>query len=133
MDLSNLKPKSDTVEVLLKHPGNGEQLMTSKGAEMSITVHAPHSKEYKKVQYEQQNARLKKMQSSGKAMSLDAAEIAEARLHLLAGITVAWDITLDGKCPKLAKDAAYKVYEDLFWVADQVEEALDNYLAFPEG
>lgn len=132
MDLSNLKPKSDTVEVLLKHPGNGEQLMTPKGVEMSVTVHAPHSKEYKKALYEQQNARLKKVQS-GKSDALDAADLAEARLRLLAEVTASWEITLDGKCPKLTKETAYKIYEDIFWIPSQIEEALDNYLDFPEG
>jgi hypothetical protein len=46
MDLMDLKPKSDTIEVILKHPNTLEPLTNDDGSEMTVTVHAQHSKEY---------------------------------------------------------------------------------------
>ncbi len=60
MDLKNLTPTSDTIEVILVHPNTLEPLMNegTKKREMSITLHAPHSKEYKKLVHEQTDKRL---------------------------------------------------------------------------
>ncbi len=63
MDLMNLKPTSDTVEVKLVHPNTGDQLKNDDKTDMTITVYASHSKEYKSAMHEQTNKRLKAMQS----------------------------------------------------------------------
>jgi len=44
MDLMNLKPTSDTVEVKLVHPNTGDQLKNDDKTDMTITVYASHSK-----------------------------------------------------------------------------------------
>ena len=63
MDLKNLTPASDTIEVILVHPNTLEPLMNEgSDNEMSITLYAPHSKEYKKLVHEQTDKRLASIQ-----------------------------------------------------------------------
>jgi hypothetical protein len=63
MDLKNLTPASDTIEVILVHPNTLEPLMNEgSDNEMSITLYAPHSKEYKKLVHEQTDKRIAAMQ-----------------------------------------------------------------------
>lgn len=132
MDLSSLKPKSNVIEVILKHPGNGDTLVKPDGTEQSITVYAPHSKEYKKALYAQQNERLKKAQAGNK-VEIDAEEIADIRIQLLADVTKSWDILIDGKCPKLTPAKARSLYEEIFWIPGQIEEEIEGYLGFMMG
>ena len=47
MDLKNLTPTSDTVDVTIVHPTTLEPLTNDDKSEMTITMYAPHSKEYK--------------------------------------------------------------------------------------
>ena len=51
MDLKDFAPKSDEVEVLVKHPKNGEPLTNKDGSNMVVVLHAPHSKAYKEAMY----------------------------------------------------------------------------------
>ena len=123
MDLMNLKPTSDTVEVLLVHPSTLESLTNQDGSEMSITVYAPHTKEYKAVMHEHTNKRIAKA-SKRKATNFSAEELESATIDLLVRTTAAWDITYDGKKPKLTPALCKEVYTNLFWIKDQIEEAV---------
>jgi hypothetical protein len=96
MDLANLKPTSDTVDVILKHPSTFEELTNEDGSAMVITVYAPHSKEYKSLVHEQTNRRLKQAQSK-KKMEITAEDLEASGLEMLAKSTVSWAITYDGK------------------------------------
>ena len=58
MDLKDLTPKTDEIVVTIKHPVSGEVLKNDDSSDMVITVYAPHSKEYKKVQRELITKRL---------------------------------------------------------------------------
>ena len=49
MDLKDLTPNLDDVVVEIKHPSTGDTLKNDDGTVMTITVLAPHSKEYKKL------------------------------------------------------------------------------------
>jgi len=129
MDLKDFAPKSDTVEVTVKHPVNGEPLTNKDGSNMVIVLHAPHSKAYKEAMYEQTNKRLKVAQSSGD-MNLTAQDLEEASLELLSKATKSWKITYDDKQPKLTAAKAKAIYEELFWLKPQLEEALNNSQAF---
>ena len=80
MDLKDFAPKSDEVEVVVKHPANGEPLVNKDGSNMVIVLHAPHSKVYKEALYEQTNKRLKVAQASGE-IDLTAQDIEEASLR----------------------------------------------------
>lgn len=129
MDLKDFAPKSDEVEVVVKHPKNGEPLTNKDGSNMVIVLHAPHSKAYKEAMYEQTNKRLKVAQSSGD-MNFTAQDLEEASLELLSKATKSWKITYDDKQPKLTAAKAKAIYEELFWLKPQLEEALNNSQAF---
>ena len=132
MDLMNLKPSSDTVEVTLKHPNTGDILKNDDKSDMTITIHASHSKEYKAATYEQTNKRLKAMQS-GKKQEITAQDMEEAGLTLLAKATADWNITYGGEKPKLTVAKAKDLYNEVFWIKDQIEEALAESLDFTKA
>jgi hypothetical protein len=129
MDLKDLKPKSDTVEVEIVHPNTLEPLKNEDESTMTITMYAPHSKEYKAVIHEQTNKRLKQSQKN-KRMELTAEDLERAGLELLAKATKSWNITFGGKQPKYSIDAAIDIYDEVFWIRDQIEEAINESLDF---
>ena len=49
---------SDTLDVVLVHPSTLEPLLNDDKSEMTITMYAPHSKEYKAAVHIQTNKRL---------------------------------------------------------------------------
>ena len=122
MDLMDLKPKTDVVEVILKHPSTGDALMNDNGNEMTVTVYAQYSKEYRAAMHEQQDKRLDKLQSKGSNSRYSASELEADSINLLCKITKEWDITYGGETPKLSK--AKEIYTEVFWLRNQVEEAL---------
>ena len=129
MDLKDLTPSSDTVEVTVVHPTNFEPLTNEDGSEMSIIMYAPHSKEYKAAIYEQTNKRLKQSQSK-KKVEFTAEDLEDATIELLAKTTKDWKITYGGVKPKFSVAKAKEIYEEVFWIKDQIEEAVSNSLDF---
>lgn len=132
MDLMDLKPTSNTVEVTLKHPNTGKTLKNDDKSPMTITLYASHSKEYKSVMHDQTNKRLKAMQK-GKSQDITAQDMEEATLSMLSLITYSWDITYNKEKPKLSTDKAKQLYEEVFWIKDQIEEALADSLDFTKA
>ena len=129
MDLIDLTPKSDEIVVTLKHPSTGEVLKNDDKSDMTITVYAPHSKEYKKVLHEMTNKRLKKMQGKGNK-DITAEELEEVSLDSLAKTTKEWNITFNSEKPKLSLVKAREIYEKVFWIKAQIEEASEEALGF---
>jgi len=129
MDLMNLKPTSDTVEVILKHPNTLDPLLNDDGSEMTVTLHASHSKEYKKIVHEQQDRRIKMMQKKAKSQ-ISAQDIERDATDLLAKVTAAWDITYGGEKPKLTVTKAKEVFTEVFWIREQIEEAFSDSMDF---
>lgn len=129
MDLKDLTPSSDTVEVAVVHPATLEPLANEDGSPMTITMYAPHSKNYKAAVHEQTNKRLKKAQSKN-GFDFTAEELEEATLDLLAKTTKEWSITFGGEQPKLTLSKAKEVYSEVFWIKDQIEGAVSNSLDF---
>lgn len=129
MDLLDLTPKSDEIVVTIKHPATGEVLKNEDKSDMTITICAPHSKEYKKVLHEMTNKRLKKMQQKGKN-EITAEEIEEATLETLSKTTKEWNITYGGEVPKLTVAKAKEIYDSVFWIKAQIEEAIESSLDF---
>ena len=129
MDLKDLTPNLEDIVVTLKHPNTDEVLKNDDGTPMTITVLAPHSKEYKKLQHEQISKRLKKAQKS-KSQEVDYSDIEEATLEVLSKATKAWDITFGGEKPKLSVAKVKGLYEEVFWIKNQIEEELSDSLAF---
>jgi len=132
MDLKDLTPKSNTVEVLLVHPSSGEELHNEDGTPMTITVYAQHSPEYKAVFYEMSDERLKTMSKDGK-IELKTADMEKASLEALAKTTKDWNITFDGDQPELTVANAKAIYTEVFWIKEQLEVALANSLDFMKG
>ena len=132
MDLKDLTPKSNTVEVILVHPQTGEELQNDDGTPMSITLYAQHSHEYKTVFYAMTDERLKVMSKGGK-VELKSADIEKANLEALAKTTKECNITFDGKKPELTVANASEIYTEVFWIKDQLEVAVANLLDFTKG
>jgi len=132
MDLMNLKPTSDTVEVTLKHPNTGDKLKNDDKTDMTIVVYASHSKEYKALMHEQTNKRLKAMQGN-KNTEITAQDMEEATLNMLSKITCEWNITYNKEQPKLSIAKAKQIYDEVFWIKDQIEEALADSLDFTKA
>lgn len=129
MDLKDLTPKSDDIVVNIVHPISKEPLVNDDGSPMTITIYAQHSKEYKKVQRELINKRLKEAQAAGNT-DIDYEQLEAAALELMAKTTKAWDITFDGKKPKLTEAKARQIYDEVFWIKNQIEEAVADSLDF---
>jgi len=129
MDLKDLTPNLDDVVVEIKHPTTGDVLKNDDGTDMTITILAPHSKEYKKAQHEQISKRLKKAQKS-KSQDVDYSDIEEATLEVLSKTTKSWDITYGGEKPKLTPAKAKDLYEEVFWIRNQIEEVVTDTLDF---
>lgn len=129
MDLKDLTPNLDDVVIEIKHPTTGDLLKNDDGTSMTITILAPHSKEYKKAQHEQITKRLKKAQKS-KSQEVDYSDIEEATLEVLSKTTKSWDITYGGEKPKLTPAKAKDLYEEVFWIRNQIEEVVTDTLDF---
>ena len=129
MDLKDLTPKSDDIVVEIKHPVSKEPLLNDDGSQMTITIFAQHSKDYKKVQRELVKERLKNAEKTGNK-DFDYGEMEELAMTLLAKITKSWDITFGGEKPKLTEKKAREIYEEVFWIKDQIDEAAANSLDF---
>ena len=132
MDLKDLTPTSDTVDVNIVHPTTLEPLLNDNSDPMVITMYAPHSKEYKAAIHEQTNKRLKQAQSK-KKVDLTAEDIEEATLDLFAKTTKSWNITYDGEEPNFSVSKAKEIYSEVFWIRDQIDEAMSNSLNFKKA
>lgn len=133
MDLANLKPENDTITINIVHPQTYEPLENDDGSEMTITVYAPHTKEYKKVQHEQTNRRLKQAQKNKGKVELTAEDIEDATLEVMAKTTVEWNITYGGEKPELTVAKAKSIYDEVFWIREQIEEGVQDSLNFTKG
>ena len=130
-DLNDLVPTSDTIDVVIKHPVTGEILTNDDdGSEMTITIYAPHTKPYKTAIYKQANSRIKKAGGKIEDIEFDIEELEEAGLELFSSVTKEWNITFDGDRPKLSANKAKDIYEKVFWLRPQLEEAIASYVAF---
>lgn len=129
MDLKDFAPKSDEIEVAVLHPQNGEPLTNKDDSPMTVTLAAPHSKEYKAVLHEQTDKRIKLSKGSGQ-IEFNSKEIEESSLEILARATKSWNITYDGVKPKLTVAKAKAIYEELFWLKPQLEEAVTTNTDF---
>ena len=127
MDLLDLTPTNDTVDIILKHPNTDEDLKNDDKTPMVITMYAPHSKQYKAAMHEQTNKQLKKSKG-GKKVDITAEELEDSSLDVLVKASKEWNITYKGKVPPLTK--AKEVYQEVFWIKNQIEEALSDFLDF---
>lgn len=128
MDLSKFKPTSDVVQIFIKD-SNGEMIPKDDKTNMSITLYAYNSAEYKKVMHELANKRLQKAQRTRK-LSITSEEIEKDSLERLINITKSWDIIYDGKCPVLNYESLKQIYTELSWIPNQLDEGLEEANSF---
>ena len=128
-DLFNLIPTDDTITITIRHPMTDEVLTKDDGKEMTITVYAPHSAQYKAVMHEQTNKRLQKA-SKTKRFTMTAEDIEVASLEVLSKTTKDWNIQLNGKTPKFSEKEAVEIYSKLPWLKQQILEGQEDYSAF---
>jgi hypothetical protein len=129
MDLKDLTPKSNTVEVILFHPSTHEVLQNDDDTPMTVVMYAQHSPEYKAALYELTDDRMNRMAAKDVA-KFKSAEIEESTLSLLSKTTKSWNITFDGEKPNLTEGNARKIYTEVFWIREQLESALATSLDF---
>jgi hypothetical protein len=132
MDLKDLTPKSDVVVVELKHPVTQEPLLNEDDSPMTISLYAPHTKEYKVVLWAVTDERLKAAAKTGK-IEVKAEDLETQSIESLAKTTKEWSITFDSEKPPLSYDKAKQIYTEVFWIKDQLEAALSSYLNFLKG
>ena len=126
MDLKALSPTKETIEVIVMDPRDmSVPFLNDDETEMTIELYAPHTKEYKKAIYAQATSRMKQNSDD-----IDFELLENASVELLAQITKSWDITYDGKKPKLTEEKAKEVYTEIFWLKAQVQEAVNNFQVF---
>lgn len=125
MDLKELKPVKNTIDVTLEHPVTGDVLINEDGTPMVISLFAPYSKEYKELMYKRADERIKKASSEGKE-EFSAKLVDEATTSILAESTSSWSITYDKKQPRLTPAKALEIYTELFWIRPQLEKAIND-------
>jgi hypothetical protein len=129
MDLINFIPTDDVIVVSVKHPLTEEPLVKDDGKEMTITLYAPHSAQYKTVMHDQANKRIQKA-SKGKKFTFTAEELEASTLDLLSKTTKDWNIQFNGKSPKFSATEAYDLYAKVPWLKNQLLEAQEDFSAF---
>tara|TARA_R110001592_G_scaffold21688_1_gene87178 strand:- start:18518 stop:18916 length:399 start_codon:yes stop_codon:yes gene_type:complete len=132
MDLKDLTPKSDTIDVTLVHPNTGEELKNPDGSNMTICMYATHSPEYKKVMHSQTNKRIKAA-SKTNDLTMTSEQLESSTLAVLSNTTKSWDITFDGEKPELTVKKATDIYEQVFWIKAQLEGAVNDSLDFTKA
>ena len=131
MSLKDIGTFKETIDVELMHPVTGEPLLNGDKSKMTITVHGPYSKLYKKIQHDQQNRRLMKAQRTGGKMNLTTEEIEASTLDLLVRCTTDWNVTLEGDDKtKFSSEAVRETYIELPWVREQVDAVIADTRAF---
>jgi hypothetical protein len=129
MDLINLIPTDDVIVVAVKHPITDEILAKDDGKEMTITLYAPHSSQYKTVMHDQANKRIQKF-SKGKKVTFTAEELENSTIELLAKTTKDWNIQFNGKSPKFTLAEALDLYAKVPWLKNQLIEAQEDFTSF---
>ena len=132
MDISNFIPTTDTVDVELTNPVNGEPMTNKDGSPMIITMYLPHSKKYKEVRHAQTNRRIKASQKKG-GNTITAEEIEAETLDLLVKTTAGWNITYKEKQPKFSEDVAKEVYALAPFIAEQLFEGVAEAEVFTKN
>lgn len=133
MDLKDLTPKTDTIEVTIVHPFEDKVLKNEDDSDMTITLYTEYSKQYKAELHRQTNIKLKRMQKNGGKVDMTAEQIEESAYEMMAAITKEWNITYEGKLLPLTLENAKMVYTELFWLREQLEAAMADAKDFTKA
>lgn len=130
MDLNDYIPKTDDVVVELKVKDT--VLTNEDGSPMTITFYSPYSSEAKNVKHAMVDERIAKAEQK-QDTSLSSKEVEELNTLALARNIKEWNITLDGKQPKLTVKSAVDVLNKAFWIKALYEEVVENQVGFMKG
>lgn len=122
-DLRNFIPETDFLEVALETSKG--KLTNPDGTPMTITMYAPYSKQFKENQYAIVDEAIKNGLDNSSAKDLS-----ERTVKTIAKNISSWNITLDGKKPKLTYVKAKEVIETVPFVQPLLEKALGNSEGF---
>ena len=75
-------------------------------------------------------SRPTKPRKQKEGLEITAEELEDAGMELLAKTTKEWNITFGGEQPKFTVAKAKAIYSEVFWLREQIEEALNNSLDF---
>lgn len=128
MDLKDLKPTSNVVHVKVVHPLTGKPFLNDDETQMTLDLHAPHTKEYKSFLY---NQVVSKRDNPKEDVNFD--DIDEAALNMLSNIVKSWNISYDGSMPEYSAELAKEVFSEIFWLRNQVEEAINTFEVFTKA
>ncbi len=132
-DLFDFTPQRDTVVTYLTNPTDNKPLEHD-GTQMWIERYLPHTKEYKKAQYQRTQKYLKAAQAKGDTnIDIDLFEAEQDRTEVLAETTVAWGIYYGGEWVKLTPKKAKEIYTKAYWIADQLQEDENSAEVFTKG
>lgn len=126
MDLKQFIPENDTVVVELEF--NGKVLTNDDETPMTIEVYLPHSKAYRAIRHEQADILIE-----AKKDRIKSAEAEELGLEFMAKTTKSWNITYDGKKPKLTVAKAKEIYSIATWIPDLLAEKVEESKGFTKA
>jgi hypothetical protein len=127
MDLSTLTP-ADAVEITLRHPGTGVDLVTDKGEPVTISIHGMDSAVFQAHQKALINKRL---QRQTRKATFTAEQIEEESIGTLAACISGWqNIDFDGKPLEFSRANAKALLNKLRWVREQLDEAVADRANF---
>ncbi len=133
MDLSTLEPIKDAATYQIRHPVTNEPLVATpsskdgKGEPVTIDLLSADSDAFKSRQFAALNKRLR----TGKKPKLNAEDIDEEALDLIAACITGWrNIELDGKPYPFSADNAKALLRRLPWLREQLDEAIADRANF---
>ena len=128
------------VTVKILHPTSNRRLG------LEITVLGSDSREFKRLQREQQNRRLKDQAKNRGKLKLTAEELEEESLATICALVIAWrqknddgswkgTMTYDSQELECNEDNKRKIFSDLgfSWLREQVDEEIGNRDSFLKG
>lgn len=130
MDLNDYIPKTDDVVVELKVKDT--VLTNEDGSPMTITFYSPYSTEAKNIKHAMVDERIAKAEKS-EDTTMSSKEVEELNTLGLARNIKAWNITLDGKQPKLTEKNAVDVLMKAFWIKPLYEGVVEKSVGFMKG
>lgn len=120
MDIKNFVPESDTIIIELEY--NDVKLTNEDGSPMTVEVYLPHTVEHKAAEYKQIKSIRDKI-NKGELKPEDELSFIDShqmQINTLAETTKAWNITYDGKKPKLTEKKAVEIYSAAHFIPELI-------------
>lgn len=126
-DLKTLSVDPDNQQAVLPllHPNTFAPLIDEKGKEVTITLHGPDSTPVKKARRKIQDKNLSQSAKKRK-LSLSSEQLELQSLEILVAATASWNnLSYEGD-EKCSPENVRKVYENVPWIREQVDEFISE-------